>query len=492
MKNRIYICIDLKSFYASVECVLRGLDPLTTNLVVADSSRTDKTICLAVSPSLKQYGIPGRARLFEVKEKVREINTERRKHIYHNFYDKSFNDNELKSNKNLKLDFIIATPQMKKYMKYSTDIYKIYLKYFSKDDILVYSIDECFIDITDYLKMYNMSPRKLVTTIIQDIVKETGITATGGIGTNMYLAKVAMDIVAKHAKADKYGVRVAGLDEMSYRKLLWDHKPLTDFWRIGRGISKKLNDNGMETMGDVAFMSLNHENLLFKLFGVNAELLIDHAWGWESCSLHDAKKYKPKSKSLSSGQVLHKPYEYGKAMLIVSEMAELLTLELVKNDYVTDEIFLNIGYDVKNDNYTGPYVKDYIGRYVPKPVHGSIKLSHKTSSTSYITKKTIELYKSIVNSNLFIRRINIAAVNLVKTSDALKETITEQLDLFTPISQKENIEEELNMEKDEKKVQETILKIKEKYGKNSILKGMDLEEGARTIERNKEVGGHKG
>ena len=491
--NRIYICIDLKSFYASVECVLRGLNPLTTNLVVADKSRTDKTICLAVSPSLKQYGIGGRARLFEVREKVKKINRERRNNIHHNFTGKSYNDLELKNNKNLELDFIIATPQMKKYMEYSTNIYKIYLKFFSKEDILVYSIDECFIDITNYLKLYKMSPRNLTTKIINDIVKETGITATGGIGTNMFLAKVSMDIVAKHVKADENGVRIAGLDEITYRKKLWEHRPLTDFWRVGKGISKKLEENGMYTMGDIALKSLKNEDLLFHLFGVNAELLIDHAWGYEPCTLKDAKKYTPRSKSISSGQVLHCPYNYDKALLIVKEMTELLTLDLVKQNYVTDEIVLNIGYDIENidADYKGEIKTDYLGRKIPKPAHGSIKFSHKSSSTTYIMKKVEELYRKIVDKNLTIKRINIAAVNLTDLDKAEKEVVSEQLDLFTKPQEKEDIGKELKNEEEERKVQKTILKIKERFGKNSILKGMNLEEGARTIERNKEVGGHK-
>lgn len=473
--KKIYICIDLKSFYASVECVLRNLDPLTTNLVVADITRTDKTICLAVSPSLKKYGIGGRARLFEVKQKIKEIN----------------------KNRKIKLDFIIATPQMKKYMEYSTNIYKIYLKYFSKEDILVYSIDECFIDITNYLNLYKMTPKELVTKIIQDIVKTTGITATGGIGTNMYLAKIAMDIVAKHKDADEYGVRIAELDEISYRKLLWDHLPITDFWRVGKGTERRLNKYNMKTMGDIALMSIKNENLLFKIFGVNAELLIDHAWGWEPCNLEDAKKYKPRSKSISSSQVLHSPYNYDKAKLIVSEMSELLSLELVKNKYLTNEIVLNIGYDACNINnikimelYDGEIDIDYVGRKVPKQAHGSIKLSHNTCSTSYLNKKIIELYNNIVNPLLLIRRISISFINLVDYDIGINSRIIEELDLFN-INNNEDIKEELEYEKKEIKIQKTILELKNKYGKNSILKAMNLFDGARTIERNKEIGGHK-
>ncbi len=488
--NRVYACIDLKSFYASVECTLRGLDPLRTNLVVADSSRTDKTICLAVSPSLKQYGIGGRARLFEVKQKVKDINKDRRKVLFHDFNGASCDDAELKKNRYLKLDFIIATPQMKQYMEYSTNIYKIYLKFFSKEDIYVYSIDECFIDITNYLKMYKMESKELITKVIKTIEKETGITATGGVGTNLYLAKVAMDIVAKHMSANSDGVRIASLNEMSYRKVLWEHRPLTDFWRVGKGISKKLEENGMLTMGDVALYSLKNENLLFKLFGVNAELLIDHAWGYEPCTMKDIKKFKPKTKSISTGQVLHEPYNYEKAKLIIIEMSESLTLDLVKKNYVTDEIVLNIGYDALSidSKYDGKITKDFYGRFVPKPAHGSLKLSHKTSSTKYITEKVLELYKKIVNPNLYIRRINIAAINLEDTYDNKNERIYQQMNLF---GSNDNLENEIKSEKEERKMQETIINIKSKFGKNALLKGMNLKDGSTTIERNNEIGGHR-
>ena len=494
------MCIDLKSFYASVECVERKLDPLTTNLVVADESRTDKTVCLAVTPSLKQYGIGGRARLYEVKQEVNKINKNRRSKIKHNFSGKSSNDVELKNNPNLELDFIVTPPRMKYYMKYSTQIYQIYLKYLAPEDIYVYSIDEVFCDITNYLNMYKMSPRKLVTTIIQDVYNTTGITATAGIGTNMYLAKIAMDIVAKHVKANEQGVRIAGLDEITYRKKLWNHKPLTDFWRVGKGIAAKLEKNNMLTMGDVAEMSINNENLLYKLFGKNAELLIDHAWGWEPCTIEDVRGYKPTTPSLSSGQVLHEPYDYNKTRLIVMEMAELLTLDMVEKHYVTDQIVLTIGYDIENltnskirELYDGEITKDFYGREVPKHAHGTIRLDHKTSSTKVITKELMKLYKRIVNPLLLTRRVNIAVCNLEYEDKADKKTIYQQFDLFTDIEQEsKKYEQDLKDEKEERKIQKAILEIKNKYGKNSILKGMNLMDGGTTIERNGQVGGHKG
>ena len=494
------MCIDLKSFYASVECVERHLNPLTTNLVVADESRTEKTICLAVTPSLKQYGLSGRSRLFEVIQKVNEINRQRRNKIKSKFIDKSFDDNELKDNPKLELDYIIAPPRMNLYMKYSAEIYNIYLKYLSEEDIYVYSIDEVFCDITNYLKLYKLKPKELVTKMIQDVYEATGITATAGIGSNMYLAKVAMDIVAKHVKANEQGVRIATLDEMTYRKLLWEHKPLTDFWRIGKGISKKLEDNGIFTMGDIALTSIENENKLFKLFGVNAELLIDHAWGYEPCTISDVKKYKPKNTSMSSGQVLHEPYSYEKTKLIVMEMTELLTLDLVNKGFLTDQIVLTISYDSSNlenidifSKYIGEVKSDYYGRLAPKPAHGTINISHKTSSTKLIMEKVLELFKEIVNPILLTRRINISFSNLIKEVDAVNKPIYKQFDLFSN-NEKELIddEKELNEELEERKIQKTILNIKNKYGKNAILKGMNLMEGATTIDRNKQVGGHKG
>ena len=498
--DKIYMCIDLKSFYASVECVDRGLDPLTTNLVVADESRTDKTVCLAVTPSLKQYGIGGRARLYEVRQEVIKINKERRSKIKSKFKGKSYNDKELKNNPNLELDFIIATPRMKRYMKYSTNIYNIYLKYLAPEDIYVYSIDEVFCDITNYLKMYNLTPNELVTKIILDVYKATGITATAGIGTNMYLAKVAMDIVAKHVDANKYGVRIAELNEASYREKLWNHKPLTDFWRVGRGIAAKLEKNNMHTMGDVCLMSVNNENLLYKLFGVNAELLIDHAWGYEPCTIKDVKSYKPSNSSLSSGQVLHEAYDYDKTKLIVMEMVEALTLDMVSKHYVSDLFVLTIGYDIDNlkssrimDLYDGDVTLDYYGRCVPKPAHGSIRLNHKTSSTRVITKELMKLYKKIVNPVLLTRRINITACNLEKDDKISSISSYHQFNLFSDIDeQNKELDNDLSNEKDERKVQKAILEIKNKYGKNAILKGMNLLEGSTTIDRNNQVGGHKG
>ena len=495
--NRVYVCIDLKSFYASVECRERTLEPLTTNLVVADPDRTEKTICLAVTPSLKSYGIPGRARLFEVNQKVKEVNYDRRrKNNYKDFIGSSYNYIELKNNNNLRLDFIIATPRMKLYMEYSAKIYNIYLKYLSKDDIYVYSIDEVFCDITDYLDTYKLTPRELVTKIIHDVYNTTGITATAGIGTNLYLAKVAMDIVAKHSKADKYGVRIAGLDEMTYRRKLWNHTPLTDFWRIGKGISKKLEENKLYTMGDIARCSTTNEDLLYKLFGVNAELIIDHAWGWEPC----IKSYKPSSNSLTSGQVLHEAYTYDKALLIVKEMIDLLSLELVEKKLVTSQIVLTIGYDIEcitnpdiRRKYNGEVTTDYYGRKVPKPAHGSINLKYKTSSSKKMTEETVSLYKRIVDKNLLIRRINICVNNVVNEEVIKNEVVVEQLNLFDDYSNYDKEREvELKSLEEEHRVQNVILDIKKKYGKNAILKGMNLIEGSTMIERNNEVGGHKG
>ena len=499
--NRIYMCIDLKSFYASVECRERGLDPLNTNLVVADPSRTEKTICLAVSPSLKQYGIPGRARLFEVVTKVKELNTIRLRNTTNKkFIGSSYLDSELKSNKDLKLDYIVAPPQMRKYMKYSTDIYKVYLKYLSKEDIYVYSIDEVFCDITNYLKLYKKTPKELTTTIIQDVLKTTGITATAGIGTNMYLAKVAMDIVAKHAEADEYGVRLAEIDELSYRKILWNHRPLTDFWRIGKGIATKLELNGMHTLGDVARMSLNNEDFLYKLFGVNAELLIDHAWGYEPCTIKSVKSYTPTTNSLSSGQVLHEPYTYMKARLIVREMMDSLACDLTEKGFATSDLTLTIGYDIDNltnpkiyKMYNGPVVKDFYGRLIPKHSHGTIHVDHKTNSSSLLCEKIIELFDHIANPILLVRRINIAACNLVRSDEIKEEHKFEQVSLFQDYEkERKEKEESRKKEKKDMELQKTIVEIKHKYGKNAILKGMNFEEGGTMRDRNMEVGGHRG
>ena len=493
IKMSIYCCIDLKSFYASVECRERNLDPLTTNLVVADKSRTEKTVCLAVSPSLKSYGIPGRARLFEVIQKVNEINFERRSkaHIYQ-FTGKSYNNPELLKNPKLELDYIIAKPRMAYYMKYSTQIYNIYLKYVSPEDIYPYSIDEVFIDITKYLKTMKMTPKEMVTTMIQDVYKTTGITATGGIGTNPYLAKIAMDIVAKHVKPNQYGVRMAELNEEIYRRTLWNHRPLTDFWRVGSGYSKKLEKNNLYTMGDIARCSINKEELLYKLFGINAELLIDHAWGYEPCTLKDIKSYKPNSNSLSSGQVLHCPYNYKQTKLIVKEMADLLVLDLVDKHLMTKQIVLTIGYDISNLdnnnlNYNGEITIDRYGRSVPKHAHGTINLKEYTSSTKEILEASIELYERIINKDLLVRRIIIVANNVKSENEILKEKQYEQINLFN------NLDDELKKEEHrlkENKLQHAIIDIKKKYGKNSILKAMNFEEAGTTIQRNAQIGGH--
>ena len=506
MKNRTYIAIDLKSFYASVECVERGLDPLTTNLVVADASRTEKTICLAVSPPLKAYGIPGRARLFEVVQKVKETNAARlRKAPGRAFSGVSCNDTEMKSSPGLSLDYIVAPPRMAYYIEYSTQIYNIYLKYIAPEDIHVYSIDEVFLDATDYLNTYNLSAREFATKIILDVLKTTGITATAGIGTNLYLSKIAMDIRAKHIPADNNGMRIAELDEMSYRRSLWSHRPLTDFWRVGKGYAKKLEEKGFFKMGDIARCSLGkptdyyNEDLLYKLFGINAELLIDHAWGWEPCAIADIKAYKPSTNSIGSGQVLHYAYTFDKAKLIVREMTDLLVLDLVDKRLVSNQLVLTAGYDI--DNLTNPAIKksydgaittDNYGRAVPKSAHGSVNLGRQTSSTKLIMDAVTDLFERIVDKNLLIRRVNITANHVVDEATVQKTGNFEQLDLFTDYAaaqaKKEDEEAELAREK---KMQQAMLEIKKKYGKNAILKGMNLEEGATTVDRNRQIGGHK-
>ena len=498
--QKSYIAIDLKSFYASVECVERGLNPLTTNLVVADASRTEKTICLAVSPSLKTYGIPGRARLFEVVEKVKQVNIQRRyKAPKQSFNGKSSNSIELGKNPALELDFIIARPQMSRYMDISTQIYEIYLKYVSPNDIHVYSVDEVFIDATYYLSTYKLTAREFAMKIIRDILSETGITATAGIGPNMYLCKIAMDIVAKKIPADKYGVRIAELDEKSYREQLWDHRPLTDFWRVGKGYAKKLESNYLYTMGDIARCSIHDEDRLYKLFGINAELLIDHAWGWEPCTIAAIKDYKPQNNSISSGQVLSCPYDFEKGKLIVREMTDLLVLDLVEKGLVTDQIVLTVGYDIENltdtgrrKAYTGPIASDWYGRKVPKQAHGSINLGRQTSSTRLIMDAVCRLYDDIVDNNLLVRRMYVVANHIVPSSSISYETETEQLDLFTDYDalEEERAKEAEQLSK-EKSIQQTLIDIKKKYGKNAILKGMNFEEGATTRERNSQVGGHK-
>ena len=493
--TRTYMCIDLKSFYASVECMERNLDPITTNLVVADESRTEKTICLAVSPALKAYGIPGRARLFEAIQKINEVNAKRRLALPNRqFTGKSCNDIELKKNPSLEVDFIRAKPRMAYYMKYSTDIYKIYLKYLSPEDILVYSIDEVFLDVTHYLSTYKLTPRELITKIIQDIYSQTGITATGGIGTNMYLAKIAMDIVAKHTEPDENGVRIAEIDEMSYRKYLWNHRPLTDFWRIGRGYAKKLEAHNLYTMGDIARCSINNEDLLYKLFGINAELLIDHAWGWEPCTLDEIGLYKPKNNSISSGQVLTCPYKYEKTKLIVKEMTELLSLDLVEKNLVTDQIVLTIIYDIENltnprirSTYHGEIKEDSYGRPIPKNAHGTINLEEYTSSTKAIISKTMELFERIINKNLLCRKIYVVANHVVNEMALESQLGNEQLNLFTDYTK---IEKENKNKQREKSLQKTVISLKHRYGKNAILRGINFEEGGTTIARNSQIGGH--
>lgn len=497
LADKAYIAIDLKSFYASVECVDRGLDPLDANLVVADPTRTDKTICLAVSPSLKSFGIPGRPRLFEVNQKVREINAQRKyKAPNHSFTHGSYFHSELVKEPDAELAFIIAPPRMAHYMEVSTQIYNVYLKYIAPEDIHVYSIDEVFIDATKYLKTYGMTPRELAMKMVLDVLETTGITATAGIGTNMYLCKVAMDIYAKHTEPDENGVRIAELDEMSYRRILWDHRPLTDFWRIGRGYSTKLEAHGLYTMGDIARCSVGketdyyNEELLYKLFGINAELLIDHAWGWEPTEISDIKAYRPENSSLSSGQVLQEPYEFDKAKLVYKEMADLLSLDLVEKKLVTDQIVLTVGYDTGNlkKDYKGAVETDRYGRKMPKYAHGSENIGRFTASTKLITQAAMNLFDRTVDKNLLVRRMYIVANHVVTEAQAAKESEYEQLDLFTDTKKAEDEESSLKKEKD---MQNAIVKIKQKYGKNAIIKGMNLEEGATALERNRQIGGHK-
>ena len=501
MKENTYIAIDLKSFYASVECRERGLDPMDTNLVVADESRTDKTICLAVTPSLKSYGISGRGRLFEVKQRVKEANAGRRHDAPGRRLEGSSHFfSELQANPELAIDFIIAPPRMAYYMEYSTRIYEVYMKYIAPEDIVVYSIDEVFMDVTDYLNTYKLSPHDLAMKIILDVLETTGITATAGIGTNLFLCKVAMDIVAKHIPADENGVRIAELNEMSYRKTLWAHQPLTDFWRVGRGIAKKLEENGMFTMGDVARCSVHDEDKLYKLFGKNAELLIDHAWGWEPTTIEAIKAYRPSTNSLGSGQVLHQPYEPDKAKLVLREMADLLVLDLVDKGLVTDQIVVTVGYDIENltdpersKKYHGAIVKDHYGRQIPKHAHGTANLDGHTSSTKKIMCAASELFDRIVDKNLLVRRLNIVANHVLPEADEPKKNDGfEQLDLFTDYAALEANQERERAELErEKKMQQAMLTIKKKFGKNAILKGMNLEEGATAKDRNAQIGGHK-
>lgn len=497
-KGKCYIAIDLKSFYASQECVARGWDPLTTNLVVADSSRTDKTICLAVTPALKTFGVPGRPRLFEVNEIIRQQNALRRGQAPgRKFSGKSCDLSRLREDPSLEIDFYIAPPRMAHYVECSTKIYEIYLKYVAPEDIHVYSIDEVFMDATPYLHAYDYSAKNFVRTIIHDVRETTGITATAGIGTNLYLAKIAMDIVAKKMEPDAFGVRLAELTETSYREQLWDHRPLTDFWRIGRGIAKKLEANRMYTMGDIARCSIgrtdrfHNEELLYKLFGVNAELIIDHAWGWEPCTIRDIKAYKPSSNSLTSGQVLQHPYTYEKAALVLREMADSLAMDLVEKALVTDQLVLTVGYDresLRDNTYSGEVVSDAYGRAVPKQAHGTVNLKRSCASAKRITEGIMELYKQIVDPGLLVRRLNLTAARVRPPErDA---GYGKQLSLFED-SMTEAEEEETERLDKEMRRQKAILSIRNKFGKNAILKGMSLEEGATAIERNGQIGGHK-
>ena len=500
MSERTYIAIDLKSFYASVECVERRLNPLTTNLIVADPSRTEKTICLAVSPSLKAYGIGGRARVFEVLQRLKEVNNERRNNSpNHRLNGISTSDIDLHKHPDWEVDFITAVPRMAYYIDYSTRIYKIYLKFIAPEDIYTYSIDEVFIDATQYLKSYKMTAHELARKMIATVQQYTGITATAGIGTNMYLCKVAMDIVAKHIPADKDGVRIAELDEMSYRRQLWNHRPLTSFWRVGKGIAQKLESYGINTMGKIARCSLRNEELLYNLFGVNAELLIDHAWGWEPCTMEAVKAYRPETNSLSHGQVLQSAYDCKKARVVVQEMADAIALELVDKRLVTNQLVLTINYDSESlsdpqirAKYQGPVTTDYYGRQAPKHAHGTANLERMTTSSRLITEAVMSLYDRIINPDLLVRRINLTTNNVVEESKASEHNTPIQLDLFTDyeeLERKRN-EEKAALEK-ERKMQEAVLSIKKRFCKNAILKGLNYEEGATAKDRNQQIGGHK-
>lgn len=506
MRERSYISIDLKSFYASVECIERGLDPMTTNLVVADASRTEKTICLAVSPSLKAYGIPGRARLFEVVQKVREVNAQRRYNAPGGkLTGASTHDPEVQACPQLALDYLVAPPQMAKYLEWSTRIYNVYLQYIAAEDIHVYSIDEVMMDVTSYLHTYQCTARELAAKMILDVIATTGITATAGIGSNLYLSKVAMDIVAKHCNPDENGVRIAELNESTYRRLLWNHRPLTDFWRVGKGYANKLEAKGLYTMGDVARCSIgkatdyHNEELLYKLFGVNAELLIDHAWGWEPCTMADIKSYKPSTNSVGAGQVLQCPYDFEKARLVVREMVDTLALDLVDKGLVTNQMVLTVGYDIENlsdpnrsSAYHGAVTTDHYGRQIPKHAHGTANLGRFTTSTRLITQSVMELYDRIVDKNLLVRRLNLTAAHVITEASAQKEESVEQLNLFTDYeaAASRQAKDDAELER-EKRIQEAMLTIKKRYGKNAILKGTNLVEGATAIERNRQIGGHK-
>ena len=495
---RSYIAIDLKSFYASVECADRKLDPLTTNLVVADQSRTDKTICLSVSPSLKACGIPGRPRLFEVVQKVRDVNRLRLQHAPgRKFSGKSSSAPELAANPGLELDYIVAVPRMARYMEVSSQIYGIYLKFIAPEHIHVYSIDEVFIDVTPYLKMYDLSPRALAMKLIREVLAATGITATAGVGTNLYLAKIAMDITAKHMPADKDGVRIAELDERSYREKLWTHRPLTDFWRVGHGYANKLESHGMYTMGDVARMSMKAEDILYRMFGINAELLIDHAWGWEPVTIDDIKAYRPESSSMSSGQVLQEPYEFKKGRVVAMEMADQLALDLVEKQLATDQLILTVGYDTSSlsdsgTGYSGPVRIDHYGRQVPKEAHGSVNLDRHTSSGTIITEAMTGLFDRCVDPNLLIRRITVVAAHVLPENDVPVASDNGQSDLFTDYEtlEKQKAAEQAALDK-EKRLQRAVIGIKKRMGKNAILKGMNFVEGATGKARNEQIGGHR-
>ena len=504
--ERTYVAIDLKSFYASVECVELGLDPMTTNLVVADSSRTEKTICLAVSPALKALGIPGRPRLFEVVQRVREVNAERRRQAPGGqFVGSSVQSTELADSPELEAAYITAKPRMALYMEYSKKIYDIYLKYIAQEDMHVYSVDEVFLDVTDYLATYKMTAHELAITMIRDVLRQTGVTATAGIGTNLYLSKIAMDVLAKKMPADPDGVRIAELDEMSYRRLLWNHVPLTDFWRVGRGYAKKLQECGLYTMGDIARCSVgkpndfHNEALLYRLFGVNAELLVDHAWGWEPTTMAEIRAYEPRSNSISSGQVLQHAYPYEKARLIVKEMTDLLVLDLVDKKLVTDQMVLTLGYDVENlmnpeirKKYHGEVTYDRYGRQVPKHAHGTVNLPERTASTRRIMEAVMELFDRIVNPELTVRRVTVTACRVVPEEQRKPVEEYTQMDLFTDygaLEQQQREQEEALAR--EKRMQQAVLDIKKKYGKNAVVKGMNLQEGGTTIERNGQIGGHK-
>lgn len=494
--QRVYVAIDLKSFFASVECVERNLDPLNTNLVVADESRTEKTICLAVSPSLKAYGLGSRARLFEVIQKINQINSSRRFKAPNNtLTGKSYLASELSNDASLAADYIIAPPQMSKYMQVSTEVYNIYKKYVAPDDIIVYSIDEVFMDLTEYVKLYKRTARELTMTMILDVLNSTGITATAGIGTNLYLAKVALDIGAKRIKADKNGVRIAELDEATYRKNLWNHEPLTDFWRVGRGYANKLQAHGMYSMGDVARCSLENEDLLYGLFGINAELLIDHAWGYEPCEIKHVKAYKPQHNCLSSGQVLQTPYDYEKTKIVIKEMAEALCLDLVAKRVVTNQIALTVSYDIVNltdeqisKKYKGEITVDFYGRKKPKHAHGSVNLGEYTSSAKKITSAVAELLDRIYNKNLLSRKINITANDVIDETEADKRNSFRQASIFDADESTKRKQRELCRER---RLKEAEIAIQKKFGKNAILKGTDLQEGATAKQRNGHIGGHK-